>query len=106
MTPQLIVHKGRTVIVPVSLGYDASDDVFTSQIRVDTDPTSTLIATWVVSFATDGTDGELILRLDNSITAVITKAVGYMDMKRMTGGEPVPVFDDPIEVLFKDVVTV
>jgi hypothetical protein len=103
---QVVVHKGRTVILPVSLGFDVSQDIFTSEIRVEEDSLSVLIATWIVSFETNGVDGELILRLDNSVTSLITKSVGYMDLKRVTGGEPVPVFDEPLEVLFKDTVTV
>jgi hypothetical protein len=100
------VHKGRTTVITVSLGYDVSDDVFTSEIRVDKDPTSDLIATWDISFVTDGTDGELRLSLDDSATVEVTKSKGYMDIKRVTSGEPVAVFDDPLEVLFKNVVTV
>lgn len=103
---QVIVHKGRTVILPVSLGYDISGDTFTSEIRVDQDPASALIATWTTSFATDGIDGELVLTLDNSVTSTITRTRGYMDIKRVSGGEPLPVFDEPLEVLFKEVVTV
>lgn len=101
----VIVYKARTNILPVSLGYDVSGDVISSQIRADKSHTSELIATWTVTFDTDGTDGEIILTLDDSITASITKSKGYMDLKRTTSGEPVSVFDEPIEVLFKDVVT-
>lgn len=103
---QLIVHKGRTNIVPVSLGFDVSNDDLTSEIRVNKDPESTLLATWTVSFASDGTDGELILTLDDSVTSEIEKSTGYMDIKRVTAGEPVSVFDEPIEVLFRNVITV
>lgn len=103
---QIIVYKGRTNILPVSLGYDVSGDVITSEIRVDKDPESTLIATWEVSFESDGVDGELILTLDDSVTSEIEKSTGYMDLKRVTGGEPINVFDDPLEVLFKKTVTV
>lgn len=102
----IIVHKGRTTTLEVGLGFDVSEDEFTSQIRVDKDRTSELIATWTVTFLTDGTDGELILTLDNLITGVIAKAKGYMDIKRITGGEPVNVFDKPLEVIFVDTVTV
>lgn len=102
---QLIVYKDRTAIVPVSLGMDVSNDTITSQIRVGKDFESDLIAEWVVTFLTDGTDGELLLTLDDSVTAAITHDTGYMDMKRVTGGEPVPVFDKPLEVLFKNSVT-
>lgn len=103
---QVIVSKGRTVILPVSLGYDVSNDAFVSEIRVDKNPESTLIATWTVSFATDGIDGELILTLDNTVTSLIVKSTGYMDIKRVTGGEPVNVFDEPLEVLFKNTITI
>lgn len=102
---QIVVHKGRTVIVQVSLGLDVSNDTITSEIRVDKSPDSELIATWNVTHATDGTDGELVLTLDDSVTKLIKKSTGYMDMKRVTGGEPVDVFDDPLEVLFKNPVT-
>ncbi len=103
---QIIVHKGRTVIVPVSLGFDVSQDIITSEIRVSKSRLSELIATWVVSFATDGTDGELILTLDDSMIMGTTKSSGYMDLKRVTGGEPLSIFDEPLEVLFTDSVTV
>ncbi len=79
---QIIVHKGRTVVVPVSLGFDVSQDIITSEIRVGKSQTSDLIATWDVSFVTDGTDGELVLTLDNSVTEVITQTTGYMDLKQ------------------------
>lgn len=102
---QIIVHKGRTVVLPVSVGFDVSGDTITSQIRASRHHESTLIATWAVAFLTDGTDGELILRLDNSVTSVIDKTIGYMDLKRITGGEPLNVFDEPLEVVFKDTVT-
>ncbi len=102
---QVVVDKGRTVILPVSLGFDVSQDVFTSQIRVTKSSTSTLIATWVVTFATNGTDGELILTLDDSVTTSITQSIGYMDLKRVSGGEPLPVFNEPLEVVFNNVVT-
>lgn len=102
----LVVYKGRTARVPVSLGFDVSDDTITSEIRVDKNFESELIATWDVEFLTDGTDGELILTLDDSVTAVIEKATGYMDLKRVSNGEPLPVFDDPLEVLFKNTITV
>lgn len=102
---QIIVHRGRTVIIPVSLGIDISGDTFTSEIRTDKDPEATLIATWTVGFATDGKDGELVLTLDDSVTSQIEHSTGYMDIKRVTAGEPVNVFDEPLEVLIKDTVT-
>lgn len=101
----IIVHKGRTTRISVGLGFDVSADTFESEIRVDQDPTSTLIATWAISFLTDGIDGELVLTLDDSVSGPITQSKGYMDIKRITGGEPVPAFDKPLEVLFQKTVT-
>jgi len=103
---QVIVYKGRTVIVPVSLGFDVSGDTITSEIREGKDSASDLIAEWDVTFDSDGTDGEIVLTLDNSVTSLIDKTTGYMDLKRVTAGEPINVFDEPLEVLFKNTVTV
>lgn len=102
---QIVVHKGRTVIVPVSLGYDVSGDVFESEIREEKNRTSDLIVAWDVSYLTDGSDGELILTLDDAVTSTIEKSKGYMDIKRVSGGEPLPVFNGVIEVLFRETVT-
>ena len=104
-TEPVVVHKGRTNTLPVSLGVDVSGDTFTSQIRTHESTTSSLIATWTVSFLTDGTDGELILKLDNSVTSLIVQKTGFMDIKRVSLGEPIPVFDAPLPVLFREAVT-
>jgi hypothetical protein len=105
MASQIFVYKNRTNIITVSLGMNVQNDTFSSQIRTEKNSTSTLLATWTVSFVTDGTDGMLKLTLDNSQLTSITRANGFMDIKRTTSGEPVPVFDDPIEVIFREVVT-
>lgn len=104
MTP-IVVHKGRTETVALGLGYDVSGDELISEIRTDKHRESTLIAAWTVSFLTDGTDGECILTMDNSVTGPITKSAGWMDVKRVSNGEPIAVFDEPLEVIFKDTVT-
>lgn len=103
---QLVVYKDRTNVIPVSVGVDLSSDTFSSEIRAGKTNDSELLATWTVEFETDGEDGELILTLDNSLLDDITKTVGYMDIKRITGGEPVPLFDDLIEVVFQNTITV
>lgn len=102
---QIVVQRGRTIVVPVSMGFNISEDVFTSQIRTEINPESTLIAEWAVTFDTDGTDGELVLTLTDDITAAIVQSVGYMDLKRVSGGTSLPVLADPLEVYFEDVVT-
>lgn len=106
MTKPVIVHKGRTNILSVGLGYDISADEFASEIREEKDQEADLIATWVITFLTDGTDGELIFTLDDEDTDSDTKSVGWMDLKRITAGEPINVWDEPLEVLFKDTITV
>jgi hypothetical protein len=102
MSDTIVVYKGRTTIITVSLGIDVSHDVITSEIRTES---GVLIATWGVVFDGDGTNGELILTLDNTITAAITYATGLMDLKRVTAGEPIPVFDKSLEVEFRSTVT-
>lgn len=105
MSNQVVVHKGRTNVVTVSLGIDVSTDTITSQIRAAPNVDAPLLAQWTVEFADDGSDGELILTLDDSVTSNIEADRGYMDLKRVTGGEPVPVFDRPLEVEFRGTVT-
>jgi hypothetical protein len=99
---KIIVHKNRVNIITVSLGIDVSTDIITSEIRSEPDSASPLIAAWTVEFETDGTDGELVLTMS---PIEITANSGYMDMKRMTGGNPVQVFDRPLEVDFRGTVT-
>jgi hypothetical protein len=105
MSNEVIVHKGRTNVLEVRLGIDISADTFTSEIRTQPDQGSTLIASWTVTFSTDGTDGNLKLVLDDAITSTIDENSGYMDLKRVSGGEPIPVFDKPLEVVFRGTVT-
>lgn len=107
MYEPIIVHRGRTVSISFALGYDVSEDEITCDIRADTG-SSPVIASWVVTFLTDGTDGELVLTLDDSVTSDIPMANrnAWMDLKRVVSGEPVSVIDKPIPVVFTGVVTV
>ena len=102
---QVWIYKGRTNTVQLSLGFDVSNDVFSSQIREDKNRESDLIAAWTCEFETDGTDGELVLTIDDSVSNVLEETRGYMDVKRVSGGQPIQVFDEPLEVLIKDPVT-
>lgn len=102
-TEAIVVHKGRTNIITVSLGIDVSGDTLTSEIRTES---GVLIAAWDVEFDGDGTDGELILTLDDSITIDVTHTSGLMDIKRVSAGEPFSVFDQSIEVEFRETVTI
>lgn len=106
MSSQVVVHKGRREALTVWLGMDVSGDTFTSQIRSQPESDAELIAEWTVAFATDGTDGILTLVLDDSVTETIVANSGYMDIKRVSGGQPLPVFDQALEVVFRGSVTV
>lgn len=105
MANTVVVHKGRTNIITVAMGIDVSADEITSEIRSEPDVSSPLLAAWVVEFTNDGTDGELTLTLDDTITSQIVANSGYMDIKRISNGEPLPVFDKPLEVTFRGSVT-
>lgn len=102
----IVVHKGRTVTIEISLAFSVAGDTITSEIRKGRSSSSPLIASWTVVIKPDGTNKNLILTLDNSTTSAITEKIGYMDLKRVSAGEPLPIFEDPLQVSFKDVVTV
>ena len=106
MSDSIVVHKGRTNVVTLDLGIDVSGDIITSEIRTKPEQTSALIATWVVTALTDGSDGKFVLTLDNTFSSQITVSSGWMDVKRLSGGEPLSVFDEPLLVEFKGTVTV
>jgi hypothetical protein len=105
MSNEVIVHKNRRNVIRVDLGMDVSADTLTSQIRTQPDVNSPLIVEWEVEFETDGEDGKLILTLDDTVTADIPQSSGYMDILRVSGSEPLPVFDRPLEVSFRGTVT-
>jgi hypothetical protein len=105
MSNQIIVYKNRTNYLSVNVGFDVSADTITSQIRSEPAVGAPLIAEWTVTKPNGGADGELLLTLDDAITAEIAANSGYMDLKRVSGSEPLPVFDGAIEVLFKGTVT-
>ena len=102
---EINVYKNRTNTIQFDLQQDVSLDTFISEIREKANVESALIATWNVAFVTDGTDGLLVLTIDDSsLTNVIQKS-GYMDLIRVTGGEPIPAIAEPIKVSLKDTVT-
>jgi hypothetical protein len=105
LSTKVIVHKGRTNTLVVNLGMNVTGNTFTSEIRSEPTVDSPLIATWTV-VVTDAAIGKLTLTLDNTITQAIAPSTGYMDLKRVSGGEPLPVFDRPLEVSFRGTVTV
>lgn len=99
------VVKGRTNVLPVSFGYDISGETFASEIRRSATRSSELIATWTCTFLNTGEDGELLLTLDDEITTEINDRFGYMDIKRISDGEPFSVFTETIQVEFIDSIT-
>lgn len=105
MHDQLVIHMNRTNVVAVGLAFDVSEDTITSEIRSDKDVSSDLLATFEVTYATDGTDGELLLILNENELENVTKTYGFMDLKRVAGDETVSVFLEPLKVFFQGVVT-
>lgn len=105
MYQPIIVHKNRNVTVGINLGEDVSGNTFSGVIRKDKSPDSTLLATWAIEFLTDGTDGEIVLTLQPGDTATIEHTNAYTDVKRVVGSEVLPVFTQPIQVIFVDSLT-
>jgi hypothetical protein len=105
MSDPVRIYKGRTNIVQANLGVNVSADTLVSEIREAANATSPLIATWTITNLTDGVDGRVVLRLDDSALTLVTQKMGYMDIKRISGGEPLPVFLTPLQVQFIDSVT-
>lgn len=101
---KVIVHRNRTNTIPVSLGIDITGETITSQIRAEPHHESALLAEWVVTVV-DAVTGELSLTLDDLETSQITVDSGFMDFKRLSGGEPLTVLDRPLEVEFRGTVT-
>jgi hypothetical protein len=86
------------------MGMDITGETFTSEIRSEPDQGAALIATFTVT-VTDAAEGIITLVLDDSVTDDITVDSGFMDIKRVSGGEPLPTFDRPLEVEFRGTVT-
>lgn len=97
------IYRGRTARSTITLEYSVLGDIIRSQIRVAVNPTSKLIAEWDVDISPDGR--RITLTLDDLVTKNIVESGGYMDIKRVTGGEPVPVLDYPLPVVIMNVVT-
>lgn len=92
----LIVAKTKTVIVPISLGFNVVGWVFTADLRATVVATSALIATWIVTFDTDGKDGELIATLQDTITSGLTVGTAYMRLKRIIPSPTLEIFGEPV----------
>jgi hypothetical protein len=105
MSGELIIHRNRTNRVPLGLGYDVSGDTITSHIKATVDPAAPPLCEWDVIFLTDGTDGELVLILEEASLSAVTQRYGFMDLKRTSGGEDFSVFLEPLKVKFQGVVT-
>ena len=98
------VHKHRTTELHVILPYPTENDIFTSQVRKGRSQATEVIVEWNVSKSEESSN-KLILVIDDELASTITETTGYMDIKRVTAGEPLAVFNDPILVTFKDVIT-
>lgn len=104
MSNKIIIDKNRTNAITVDLGIDITGETLTSEISTGADHTSALIAAFTVT-VDDAPTGQLTLTIDNTVTAGITVDSGYMDIKRLSAGEPLSVFAKPLEVRFQGTVT-
>lgn len=106
MSDQIVVWKNRVNIITVEVGFDISNEEWTSQIRSEPKADAPLLAEWSVAFENDGTDGRLLLTLTDVVTAQITADSGFMDFRRKVAfGYPVAAIDKPLEVIFRGSVT-
>ena len=102
---ELVIHKGRTNTFDVEFGEDISGRTYTAEVRQGPDQESPLIMSFTTSFDTDGTDGILVLSVDDAVTGTIAETSGYMDIKEVVGGEPLSVSDRPLRVELRATVT-
>lgn len=105
MADSIRIQKGRTVSFEFTLGHPIGDDTYTSEIREQARESSELIATWNITVKPGGNNRVLIFTLDDSVSREVIQKYGWMDLKRVSGGEPLPVLDSPILVEFREVVT-
>lgn len=105
MSNEVIVYKGRDNVLKVDMGQDLTGVTVTSEIRVEPNQESDLIATWDVALETTAVAGMLVLTLTELETADITADRGYMDLKKEEDGKSYAVFDQPLEVSFRGTVT-
>lgn len=96
------VERGKTIVLAISVGFNVSSFEFLCEMRQNQSPESTIIATWDVSFETDGKNGELVALLDNSITAALVPNIAWLFLYRVSGSTHLPVFDEPLEVVIFD----
>lgn len=82
------IIRGRSKTIEYVAQRDLSGSSFASHIRSQRHPESPLLAEWDISFATDGTDGRLLLHLTAAETAEIEAPDGYMDIKALNSGLP------------------
>ena len=94
------VWLGRTNEVEIDFGEDVSTSSVSSQIREEPNSQSPLIAQWTSSFKTNGADGVVVLKLQPTDLSSVTEERGYMDIKRVVGGESVVDLDNHIKVIF------
>lgn len=104
MSNEVIVHKGRLTTIRVNVGYDVSEYTLTSEIRTEPNVEAPLIATWTVAYESDGTDGKLLLTIDDTAGNILANS-GWMDIKQDDGMYATPIFDEPLAVVFRGSVT-
>lgn len=104
MSNEVIVHRNRYNVITVDLGYDVTGETLESEIRSEPSVDAPLVVAWDLT-VNDAATGKLTLVIDTTAAAQIKAASGFMDIKRVSGVEAIPAWDEPLEVTFRGAVT-
>lgn len=104
MSGAVVVYRGRETTINLDLNMDCTGDTITSEIRSEPNRDSNLIATWDVTVV-DASTGKYKLILGATASGQVVVDSGYTDVLRVSNSKPLPVFDNPLEVIFKGTVT-
>lgn len=105
MLDRITVHKHRATVISFGFGIDLSQDTLTSQIRDSKNSTGNDLGFWDIQPLTDGTDGRYVFTFSPEKATLVTVDKGYMDVKRVSGGQPLTLMNRILTVEFKDVIT-
>lgn len=104
MGKSLRFDKGRYNAIPVHLNTNITGWTLVAECRAGPSDDSELLFTWTIT-VTNAAAGELELSYNDSASALNPPAVGWTDLKRVTGAGDISQFDEPLAVDFKGMPT-
>lgn len=104
MGKQVVFFKGRYNAIPVHLNTDITGWELHAQIRETPEDDSPVILTWTVTI-TNAAAGDIELSFNDSASALNPPAVGWTDVKRVTGSGDISQFDEALAVEFRGMPT-